>query len=175
VSDEALGHVSVLIICAANQDTAAAIAAVRTLLGERCLITTRPHVVEPARLPVAVNLTLRIHPDQLKDIVKQRALAALDAFFDPLSGGPDRHGWPFGAAVYRSDVYALMDQVEGVDYVDLTTLTDDVFVVGAAAGNRKITSGPSYVGVRLNANELVAFSAEKSTIDCRQPKTNIPG
>lgn len=40
----------------------------------------------------------------------------LETFFHPLLGGPDGRGWPFGRAVYLSDVAAVVESVPGVDY-----------------------------------------------------------
>jgi baseplate J-like protein len=186
-STEALGHVSLIVICRQGLDLAAesaelVIRRVQKHLRDRCLIASQLHVVLPARLTVAVNLTLRIHPDQLKEVVDQRALAALQVFFDPLSGGTDGKGWPVGAPIYRSQIYALMDQVEGVDYVDLSQATDDLFVVGSPAKSRQIDANgssrnlaaESYVGLRLEANEALAFSSAASTIDSQSTKTNLP-
>ena len=45
-------------------------------------------------------------------------LAAIDRFLDPMAGGPDGRGWPFGRDVYRSEVLQVIDNVPGVDYVE---------------------------------------------------------
>jgi len=50
-------------------------------------------------------------------IVEQRVRATLKAFLHPLSGGPDGTGWPFGRDVYLSDLAAMLEALEGVDYV----------------------------------------------------------
>ena len=44
-------------------------------------------------------------------------MAALNKFLDPLVGGPDGSGWPFGRDVYRSEIMRIIDEVPGVDYV----------------------------------------------------------
>jgi hypothetical protein len=44
--------------------------------------------------------------------------ANLQSFFDPLSGGPENQGWPFGRDVYASEVYQIIEQTGGVDYVE---------------------------------------------------------
>jgi len=49
--------------------------------------------------------------------VRQKVIAALDSLFNPLNGGPDGTGWPFGRDVYRSEVLQVIDEVIGVDHV----------------------------------------------------------
>ncbi len=42
--------------------------------------------------------------------------------FHPLTGGPERTGWPFGRDVYRAEVLQTIDEVPGVDYVEALEL-----------------------------------------------------
>lgn len=42
----------------------------------------------------------------------------LDAFFHPLTGGPEGKGWDFGRDVSASDIYALLEKIDGVDHVE---------------------------------------------------------
>jgi hypothetical protein len=169
---EALGHLSIVTLGSPGTDVASVLAAVKADLEQRSMLTTKLHVVAPALLRVAVDLSVWTDADQLKQIVQRRVLAALTDFFDPFSGGPDGQGWPFGAPIYRSDLYALLDQVEGVDYIELRSGTDDVFAVDVTG--RRLTAGAHWVGVRLDPNELVAFAPERSTIDCQTSQPNVP-
>jgi hypothetical protein len=180
-SEEALGHVSLISVFESNvapPDRDAILAKVKAHVQERCLLTTMLHVVKPAILMVAANLTLYIYPDQLEADVKQRALDTLKDHFSPLNRPLEgKKGWPFGAPIYRSDIYALMDKVDGVDYGDLSAEKDDIFVVAPTPNDdRKIKlPGRNYIGLRLEANELVSFSVKDSTIACNVRKTTISG
>jgi hypothetical protein len=49
----------------------------------------------------------------------------LNAFLDPLTGGPDGLGWPFGRDVYRSEILQVIGAVPGVDHVIRLTLKTD--------------------------------------------------
>jgi hypothetical protein len=49
--------------------------------------------------------------------LEESARRALAAFFDPVSGGPDGDGWPFGELPCPSDCYALLEGLDGVDHV----------------------------------------------------------
>lgn len=171
---DALGHLSVMILAAPGAPVAPVLAAVKADLELRSLLTTRLHVVAPSQLRVGVNLKVWIDADQLKDVVRQRVLATLTTYFDPYTGGPGGQGWPFGGTIYRSHLFAMLDQVEGVDYLELRSGTDDVFTVDTAAGNRRVLAGSSWVGVGLAANDLVSFAPERSTIDCQETRLSIP-
>ncbi len=93
-------------------------------LDERRLLTTRHHVVGPTYVPVTLmRATLFLLEDALGDEVRRKAVAAMRSFFHPLTGGSDGRGWPFGRAVYVSEVYELLDKVEGVNFVEGVTLT----------------------------------------------------
>jgi hypothetical protein len=50
-------------------------------------------------------------------IVQVNVVNALEHFFDPLHGGADSTGWPFGRAVYRAEVLQVIDAADGVDTV----------------------------------------------------------
>jgi hypothetical protein len=171
---EALGHISILILCSTGVTAATVLSAVETDLQHRTLLTTKVHVLQPAALRVGVKLKLLIDADQLSDVVQARVVAALSDFFDPFTGGTDHQGWPFGEPIYRSDVYALLERVEGVDYVDSPGTTEDLFTIDAAAGDRRINSGTDWVGLSLAPGELVAFAVGQSTIDCQTNKLDIP-
>ena len=47
-------------------------------------------------------------------MVLAAARQALRAFFHPLTGGPEQTGWPFGRAVYASEVSAVLEQLDGM-------------------------------------------------------------
>jgi hypothetical protein len=54
--------------------------------------------------------------------VQRAALAALYRHLNPLTGGPGGDGWPFGRAVHSGAVFAVLQQVAGVDAVDSVRL-----------------------------------------------------
>jgi hypothetical protein len=81
------------------------------------MIGTRVEVVAPRYLTVAVNTQVRALSGVSPTLLEQRIRAALDAFLDPLGGGPGQAGWPFGRDVYRSEVMQVLDGTPGVDHV----------------------------------------------------------
>jgi predicted phage baseplate assembly protein len=82
------------------------------------LVGTRV-LVEPPRyrgVTVVARLVARTRLDP--DEVRVRALAALYAYLNPLTGGEDGTGWPFGRRVSHGEVFALLQTVRGVDVVE---------------------------------------------------------
>lgn len=93
------------------------LAAVRRHLETRRVVTTRLMVTGPSYVDVAVQARVRCLTSADPARVRLDIIAALDDFLHPLHGGPDGLGWPFGRDVYRSEVLATIDAVEGVDHV----------------------------------------------------------
>jgi hypothetical protein len=103
----------------------ALIAVVLRHLERRRVVGTRLVVVGPQYVEVAVRAKLVVKAGIRFERVIDEVRAALDNFLNPLSGGPDKHGWPFGRDVYRSEVLEVIDKVVGIDHVeDLELIAD---------------------------------------------------
>lgn len=98
--------------------------AVRRHLDGRRPVATVVHVTGPDWTRVSVKATLRTRRG-MDAALRADAARRIDAFFDPLTGGPDNTGWPFGRPVYRSEVLALLDALTGVSAVEKLALTRD--------------------------------------------------
>lgn len=81
------------------------------------LVTTGVSVVPPKYVKISVACTVKIIKRSSPSTVTSMVMDAFNAFLDPLNGGPDGNGWPFGRPVYPSEIYQVADSVEGVDYV----------------------------------------------------------
>jgi len=80
------------------------------------LVTTGISVIGPKYVKISVGCTVKIRKRSSPSAVAAMVEEALEQFLDPLHGGPDRNGWPFGRAVFPSEIYQVIDAVEGVDY-----------------------------------------------------------
>jgi hypothetical protein len=121
-SKEKAGHVSVVIVPKKADGITGVpskelIGKVSAYLDERRMLATKVHVVGPCYVRVRVEATLHLKPDAEEDKVRESALEALRRFLDPLKGGESGEGWPFGRNIYVSEIYNLLGQVPGVDYV----------------------------------------------------------
>lgn len=92
-------------------------------LERRRMVTSMVHVVGPTYVTVDVRATLRTTRGSGAGTVIARVEQALRSFLDPLRGGPDGLGWPFGRPVYRSEILQVIDGVPGVDHVSDLTLS----------------------------------------------------
>ena len=96
-------------------------------LRQRRLITTRIQVVRPHYTPVRVAVTVaRDFGSRLdRDTVQKKVTQAICTFLSPLTGGVDGTGWEFGRAVFRSELYQLLEGIAGVDHVRQLLLNGD--------------------------------------------------
>jgi predicted phage baseplate assembly protein len=110
--------------------------AVGSFLNERRLLTTRLDVVAPQYVWVSIDATVRIadRSDPAFYVETRRAAeAALYQYLNPFVGGPDAKGWPFGRDLHVSELYALLQRVPGIDYVEeLHVSTRDAATAAAA-------------------------------------------
>ncbi|MEI7034788.1 putative baseplate assembly protein [Streptomyces pratensis] len=93
------------------------LAAVTARLDERRLVGTRLVVEPPAYQGVTVVARLVAAPADV-DRVRTEALEALFRHIDPLRGGADGTGWPFGRPVQYGEVFAVLQGVRGALLVE---------------------------------------------------------
>jgi Baseplate J-like protein len=117
---------------------------------ERRTLTTRHHVVGPAFVPVTVSANLALRADAPPEKALTEARLALDYYFDPLTGGRDRAGWPFGRSAYASEASAVLQGLPLLRYVE------DVELTAPGAAHRVQAGGAA---VLLDAGELVRLAA----------------
>jgi predicted phage baseplate assembly protein len=116
------------------------------------MIGTRVCVEPPRYRGVTVVARLVARPRADQERVRREALAALYRFLNPLPGGGfDGHGWEFGRPVRSGDVYAVLQDVSGVQAVEDIRL----FSANPVTGER----GAEQTRVELERNSLV-FSFE---------------
>jgi len=122
------GHVSVIIIPSNPDGEGKYIpgddlkSKVYDYLYPRRLLTTRLHVVGPKYLEIGINFNVtaksNVNPDQLEQNIRHR----LGEFLHPLTGGGDGDGWPFGRDIFISEIYKVIGDVPGVDYIESAAL-----------------------------------------------------
>ncbi|MBD2233296.1 putative baseplate assembly protein [Phormidium tenue] len=90
---------------------------VKAYLLARCLPTVDLTVAGPDW--VQVSIAADIAPQNLAtaDATRSAVLRRIAEFLHPLTGGIKGEGWAFGRLPHRSDLYALIEAVPGVDHV----------------------------------------------------------
>ena len=115
------GHVSVVVVPDSELEPdkmASLLLHIRKELEPMRLLTTRLHIVKPFYLWLSLGAEIRIQPYARFDTVRDAASTKLQQYFNPFPDAESKHeGWPFGRPVYLSEVYAQLEEVEGIDYV----------------------------------------------------------
>lgn len=91
-------------------------------LDERRLVTTQVVVEGPAYADVAVVLRVKAKPAADRGAIERAVKEAVRTYLHPFDGGPERMGWPFGRAVYYSEMLREIMAVPGVLRVDTLNL-----------------------------------------------------
>jgi predicted phage baseplate assembly protein len=90
-------------------------------LDERRLLGVQVHLEEPNYIGVSVQTEIALEPAYENPLAQQEILRnlriSLYKYLNPLTGGMDGKGWPFGRPVYTSDIVALLQQTPGVRYL----------------------------------------------------------
>jgi predicted phage baseplate assembly protein len=159
---EDAGHVTVCVVPAAAREndilrfedllpTESTLAAIADRLEDSRIIGSVVHVEPPTYQGVTVVARLRAAPRADPERVRADAVAALHRYFDPLVGGPNGKGWPWGRPAQSGDAFGVLQRISGVDVVE------DVRLFGAnpVTGER----GEATTRLELAANSLV-FSYE---------------
>jgi len=91
--------------------------ALTAYLDEQRLLTTRLDVRPPAYHWVAAKVKLRAVPGADQAAVETEVLARLYRCLNPLTGGPEGSGWPFGRDLFISDVYQCLQGTPDVQFI----------------------------------------------------------
>jgi hypothetical protein len=86
------------------------------------LVTTKIKVIAPQYIRITVQATVALQAGARVATVQQAAIAALQRFLNPLRDGASGEGWPFGRAVYVSEIYQVLDDVAGLSCVQALSI-----------------------------------------------------
>jgi predicted phage baseplate assembly protein len=87
-------------------------------LDERRVVSARVVVEPPHYQGLTIVASLRARPRTDPDGLRRAALAALYRYLDPVTGGPDGSGWPFGRPVHAGELYPVLQGLDGTAFVD---------------------------------------------------------
>ncbi|MEU6384177.1 putative baseplate assembly protein [Streptomyces bauhiniae] len=140
------------------------LAAITEALDERRLIGTRLVVEPPVYQGVTVVARLTA-PAAVADRVRATALAALYDHLDPLHGGPDGTGWPFGRPVQYGEVFGVLQRAVG------DVLVEDIrlFPADPVTGRR----GTPVDRVDIGAGALVFPYQHQVVVTAAEPEARV--
>ena len=100
---------------------------VQDFLDERRLVTTRVRVVKPRYVELSVRIGVvlkRGRGGAASERIKADIERVVRTLLHPLFGGGDGRGWPFGRAVHKSDLFRVIEELDGIDFVQDLDLFD---------------------------------------------------
>lgn len=99
------------------------------------LITTDISIVDPCYVSVSISASIKIKAGFNADYLRQRCIDSLNRFLSPIRRAPGDNEWPFGRPVYRSEVFEVLEDTEGLDGVMRLTINGNFrdFFIGETA------------------------------------------
>lgn len=163
INDLIEAHITIVVLFQLQQDDTTEIRqTLKRFLNQRRLISTRLHLIEPHYVNCQVSATLYLYDSADFREVKAEATRRITNFFNPfpVPGYWENQGYPFGADIYISELYQLLDDLPGVDYVENVALTN------FEEARQKFNEQDRFIGLALQDHELVKI--EIGTINTMQ-------
>lgn len=100
---------------------------VKNYLDNRRLITSKLRVIGPSYVDVTIGFEVAVDHKKLELIpqLKGAMERELKRYYHPLKGGQNGEGYPMGRSVYMSEIYYLIENIEGVEYLKNVKLNND--------------------------------------------------
>lgn len=98
---------------------------VKAYLDERRLVTVKVNVERPVYVEISVHIDVIRSTTGSSERLKRDVEQSLRRFLHPIHGGRDGRGWQFGRNVLKVDLYHVVEEVEGVDFVDRVRIYDE--------------------------------------------------
>jgi predicted phage baseplate assembly protein len=132
-------------------------------LDECRLVGSRVLVEPPLYAGLTIVARLRARPRANPTRLQEDALVALYTYFNPVIGGPEGLGWPFGRPAHVGEVYSVLQRLRGIE------LVEDVRLFGAdpVTGQR----GQAVQRLELQPNALVYSYEHQVLVEAADKKT----
>ncbi|HYV10289.1 MAG TPA: putative baseplate assembly protein [Pyrinomonadaceae bacterium] len=143
------------------------LATIKNYIESRRVVTTNVNVIGPEYVNVNVSgnvfLKKRVSESETRESINR----ALAEFFDPVFGGPVAgQGWPFGRAIFPSEISQQLVKVDGVDYVT------KIAINGLEPGTPLRMPYNGLPAPGKHSITTVTFEARRQNADSAQPRKN---
>lgn len=91
---------------------------IKDYLEPRRLICTKIIVKEPVFSSLKVQVVLTLLPHAISSSTAAMIKKNILDFLDPVTGGDDKMGWPYGRSVSIYELFDIIEETHGVDHVD---------------------------------------------------------
>jgi hypothetical protein len=127
--------------------------------------TLQINLMGPGYIRMGAEASVRFRSIREAKKIEGRIIENLKQFFHPLYGGPEKKGWDFGRNIYISEVYEVIENTEGVDYVEKVSLNASAQIYKLTVTEKLDTSVPypkhSRVTSEKEKGELIFSLAER--------------
>ncbi len=115
-------------------------------LDQRRLLTVQMMVTAPQYKMVSAHVKIKTRSRTDRRRITEVVEKKLYRFINPISGGPEEDGWPFGRDIFASDIFSALQGLPGVDYVeDVSFQVVDVDSSPKGAPQSKVEIAPDMV------------------------------
>ncbi len=125
------------------------------VLEERRCVGVAVEVGTPFYQGVSVAALVRALPGRPVALVRQRVLAVVDRYVNPLTGGATGTGWPFDTDLTAAEISQLLEAVEGVERVEEIQLFEYDLRTGRRLGSGRDALHPEPHTLFLSAEHRV--------------------
>jgi predicted phage baseplate assembly protein len=140
-------------------------ASITSYLDERRLLTTQVELTTPKYQWVTIQARIKTANPYVNERVKREAERRLYQFIRPVNGGPDPglrfdvvgEGWPFGRVLYISELYPILQTIEGVEYVEKLELFPVIDVSRGQPGPATTMINPGPRGLLCSYRHQLIF------------------
>jgi hypothetical protein len=131
---------------------------VKDYLQRYSLPTVNLSVVGPLYVQVSVTVEVALASLTGASTIEQAIEQQLTNFLHPLTGGFDGTGWNFGRKPHKSDFYALLEAIPGVEYIhslqldpseDTSQISDTQIKLIIQTARFLVYSGKHQISLRL--------------------------
>ena len=105
---------------------------VKSYLEARAPMITNVQVISPKYAVIDLEIDIVLTKWDLIPIVKEEAQKKLASFLHPIYGGYKDEGWEFGTLPCFSDFFALLEKIDGIEYIKTLTMR-------VVAGDKTVT------------------------------------
>ncbi|MER5704868.1 baseplate J/gp47 family protein, partial [Micromonospora sp. NPDC002296] len=130
-------------------------------LDARRPVGTRLMVEPPFYQGVTVAARLVPRPDTAAAQLRAEATATLYRYLDPVRGGPEGTGWPFGRQVHSGEIFGVLQRLPGVEVVEEVRM----FPADPLTGRR----GEQVTRIELDRHALAFSHQHQVRVDERPP------
>jgi predicted phage baseplate assembly protein len=95
---------------------------IKVYLDDRRLLTAQAQIDMPSYQGITVVAEVHAAPTVRPETVRADAESALYRFVNPVTGGPDGQGWPFGFDLSIGDVFSVLRGVAGIERAETVHL-----------------------------------------------------